>query len=436
MTISEWINQKLSLSNLDQSETGYKGLGHGEKSVQLSVITQFFPPDFAATGQLLEELVKHLGKMGINVEVFTSQPGYAFHSQKALHVERKGRVLVHRSRTAQLWPKRVRGKAINGVLFTLRAALHLLRNGRKFNVVLLTTAPPFAPILGLIAHWLFRLPYVCIVYDLYPDIAIALGVVSKKHPIVSFWQGINSRLWRKAKRIIVLSPGMKEKVIATYPEAKDKISVIHSWSDPDWIIPIAKEENWFAWKHHLVRKFTVLYSGNMGRCHDIETMLKAAQELQNEPVQFVCIGGGAKKEELIQEVLNLGLNNFIFLPYQDKEILPYSLTACDLSLVSVDAGMESYVAPSKFYPILATGRPVAAICSESSDLRQMVSEAKCGRSFENGDGKGLAEFIRLLYQQPELAQGMGQDGRKYMRSHFTLDIIAHRYLDILYQSII
>ena len=404
--------------------------------IKLSVITQFFPPDYAATGQLIEELVRHLDKQGVDIEVFTGQPGYAFEKSNAPHVETCGGVKIKRSRTTQLCSKRIRGKAINGVLFTLRAALYLITAARRRNTVLLTTAPPFLPVLGYLAHVLFGLSYVCILYDLYPDIAVALDVVPKKHWLTRLWQAINRQVLRKAKGIIVLSPAMKRQVAANYPKLANKISVIHSWADAQQVVPIAKEDNWFAQRHSLVNKFTVLYSGNMGRCHDIQTMLEAAKYLQNEPIQFVCIGGGAKRKKLIEEVKGLGLRNFLFLPYQEKQVLPYSLTACDLSLVSVDAGMESLVAPSKLYPALATGRPVAVICPQHSYLKQFIADGNCGETFENGDSYGLAEYILKLSQDSLLAQKTGKAAREYVESYFTPEVISKQYYDVLLQAVL
>lgn len=436
MRLNEWINQKFLQSISTGIETKNQDAQETHQSIKLSVITQFFPPDYAATGQLIDELVRHLGQQGVDVEVFTSQPGYAFKSASAPGVERLGKVRIQRSRTAQLWPGRIRGKAVNGVLYTLRAALHILRVWRRSNVLLLTTAPPFLPVIGYLAYLLFRLPYVCILYDLYPDIAIALGVVSKRSWLVRLWQNLNQQIWLNAKGIVVLSPAMKQRVVANCPGIADKISVIHSWADPEQIMPIPKQENWFAREHNLVNKFTVLYSGNMGRCHDMDTILEAAKYLQDEPIQFVCIGGGAKRDDVINQVKQLGLNNFLFLPYQDKQVLPYSLTACDLSLVTVDAATESLVVPSKLYSALAAGRPLAVICSQYSYLRQLIGEAKCGGAFDNGDSYKLAEFIRLLSRDQQLAERMGRSGRQYLRSHFTPRIISQQYLDVLQQAIL
>lgn len=403
--------------------------------LKLSVITEFFPPDYAATGQLIEELVKQLEQQGVDIEVFTGQPGYAYGTASAPAVEQLGNIRIQRSRSARLWSRRVRGKAVNGVLFTLRAILHLLRHSRGQDVFLLTSAPPFLPIIGYLAHLCFGVSYVCLIYDIYPDIAIALNVIPNNHWLARFWQEVNKQVWRKAKGIVVLSPAMKQQVLVTCPEIADKVSVIHSWGDPELIVPIAKKDNWFVRKYNLGNKFTVLYSGNMGRCHDMNTILAAAKQLQDEPIQFLCIGGGPKLKGFIQEVNRLKLSNFIFLPYQEKQVLPYSLTAGDLSLVSVEAGMENLVAPSKLYPALAAGRPVAVICSQHSYLQQLIADAKCGETFKNGDGYGLAEFIRRLNRDRQLAENLGRASRKYLQLHFTPEIIAKQYIRVLRQAI-
>lgn len=405
-----------------------QGNNSRQRRFKLSIITQFYPPDYAATGQLIEELATYLrNQEGMDVQVFTGQPGYAFHKSYAPPTERANGVLIQRSRTARLWPRRIRGKAVNGLLFCLRSGLHLLKSSGQGDILLLTTAPPYLPTLGYLANLCFNLPYACLLYDLYPDIAVELKVIPVKHWLIQFWDFVNYCTWKRAQRIIVLSPTAKERITKKYPELSHKISVIHNWADPNWIVPIAKHLNWFACKYHLVDKFTVLYSGNMGRCHDMDTILEAARQLKNEPIQFVFIGDGAKLQRCQVKVENLGLLNCLFLPYQDKQTLPYSLTACDLSLVSVSPGMEGLIVPSKLYSTLATARPVAIVCEAHSYLRQMLSEAKCGEAFNNGDSQGLAEFIRQLACDSNLAAQMGQAGRQYLKSNFTPEIIAKQY---------
>lgn len=399
--------------------------------IRLSIITQFYPPDYAATGQLIEELATHLARQGMQVHIFTGQPGYAFGQSYAPSIERLDKIFVQRSRSSRILSQRIRGKTINGLLFFLRAGLHLLKNASNRDILLLTTAPPFLALLGYLAYLCFGIPYVCLLYDLYPDVAVELKVVSSKNPLVRAWNYLNNIIWKKAQNIIVLSPSMKKRVEAKCPEVSAKISVIHSWANPNRIVPIPKQQNWFAHQYNLVDKFTVLYSGNMGRCHDMDTILDAAWQLKDEPIQFVFIGSGAKHQAVCDRVQSLGLKSCLFLPYQDKQHLPYSLTSCDLSLVSISVGMEGLVAPSKLYGILAAGCPVAVICEPHSYLRQLIVEANCGEAFDNGDSTGLADFIRCLAKDIKQSHQMGASGRRYLQSHFTPEIIAREYQRIL-----
>jgi glycosyltransferase involved in cell wall biosynthesis len=433
------LEQDLLKDNSNKSIVLQHPTGENSKlkyPIKLTICTQFYPPDYAATGQLIEELAIQLEHCGMQIHIFTGQPGYAFHKTSAPKLERSGKRVIERSQTTRFWQSRIRGKGINGLLFFVRAIFYFLKASSRGDLVLLTTAPPFLPIVGYLANLLFGLPYICLIYDLYPDIAVELKVVSSQHWLTRLWNWVNQKVWQRAQQIIVLSSTMKTRIQTKYPEIGDKIIVIHNWADPDWIVPIPKENNWFAHQNGLVDTFTVLYSGNMGRCHDMDTILAAAKQLEKEPIQFVFIGDGAQLSTCIEQVNSLGLQNCQFLPYQDKSSLPYSLTACNLSLVSINPGMEGLVAPSKLYGILASGRPIAVICEPYSYLTQLITEAKCGATFNNGDGEGLARFIRLLASNLHLAEQMGNSGRSYLQANFTPEIIAKQYSKSIRQAVV
>lgn len=401
--------------------------------LRLLILNQFFPPDFAATGQLIEELAKQLIHQNLDVEVFTGQPGYAFQTELAPAKECVDGVSIRRSRMSHIWFQRIRGKATSGIVFCIRSLLYLLGSARKKDVVVVTTAPPFLPIIAYLIHRLMGLSYVCILYDLYPDIATGLGVVSSDHWLVNLWNRLNRAIWSNAEQIVVLSDSMKTRILHNCPSlASSRVSVIHSWADPDHIKPYSKQENCFAKEHDLVKTFTVLYSGNIGRCHDMDTIVEAMQHLKDEPIQFVFIGGGAKQPALAEDVERLGLSSKVrFLPYQEKHDLPHSLTACDLSLVSVSEDMSELVAPSKLYSALAAGRPIAAICSTQSYLNPLIAKMRCGGTFENGQGQKLADYILYLSRDRTVAEQLGAAGRTYMEKHFTPQTIAAQYADVL-----
>jgi glycosyltransferase involved in cell wall biosynthesis len=401
--------------------------------IKLKIINQFFPPDYAATGQLIEELAHNLKSCG-HVEVFTSQPSYAFDRDDSPRIESHDSLIVRRSQSERFWPQRIRGKAVTGVIFFVRTALHLLRHSDRRSLVLLTTAPPFLPLLGYLLSRICTIRYVCLLYDLYPDIAIELGVIDKQHWIARLWDYFNCLTWKQAAAIVVLSETMKDRILAKEPGLDGKIVVIPNWVDSEQIVPRPKQDNWFAQANGLVEPFTVLYSGNMGRCHDMETLFEAIVLLQDTPIRFVFIGGGDKRKDFQQRLAAQNLNNCLFLPYQPRENLPFSLTACDVSIVSISEGMEGLVAPSKLYSALAAGRPIVSICPKNSYLNDVFDRAQCGITVRNGDSQGLAAYLDQLSQNPQLTAELGRSGREYCRKHYTSEKIAKDYLN-LFQSL-
>jgi glycosyltransferase involved in cell wall biosynthesis len=228
---------------------------------------------------------------------------------------------------------------------------------------------------------------------------------------------------------------MKQAIIHACPEVADKISTIHSWADPKYINPIPKYKNEFAIEHKLHSVFTVLYSGNMGRCHDMDTILHAAQYLKEYPIQFVFIGGGSKREEFMRQVAQLELSRCMFLPYQSKSILPYSLTACDASLVSISAGMDAFVAPSKLYSSLSAGRPIVAVCPTESYLSNLINKANCGAAFNNGDSDKLAQYLLQLSSNDRLSKDLGANGRRYLEENFSINRISSQYFEVFQSAL-
>jgi glycosyltransferase involved in cell wall biosynthesis len=402
-------------------------------SIELKIINQFFPPDYAATGQLIEELAHNLKSHGY-VSVFTSQPSYAFDRDDSPRKEFHQSLSIRRSQAARFWPERIRGKAVSGAIFFIRTALHLLRHSNSRDLVLLTTAPPFLPILGYLLNRVRKIRYVCLLYDLYPDIAIELDVIAKESWIAKLWDHFNRLTWKQSEAIIVLSETMKDRILAKQPGIDSKIVVIPNWVDSEQITPIRKQDNWFAREHGLVEPFTVLYSGNMGRCHDMDTLFDAIILLRATPIRFVFIGSGEKRQQFQERSAELGLTSCLFLPYQSRENLPFSLTACDVSIVSISAEMEGLVAPSKLYSALAAGRPIVSICPENSYLNDVFAQAKCGATVRNNDSQGLADYLHQLSQNPRLTKELGKSGREYCRQNYTSVKIAQEYLE-LFQSL-
>jgi glycosyltransferase involved in cell wall biosynthesis len=160
---------------------------------------------------------------------------------------------------------------------------------------------------------------------------------------------------------------------------------------------LQKSNNPFAQQYNLANKFVVMYSGNLGITHDIESIIYAAEKLKNNlAIQFVIIGGGAKKEKIKQMVMDLNLTNVLLLPYQDKEVLPYTLSCADIGVVTLDKGAENISVPSKVYYLLAAGSVILALSSKNSELGLLINKYKCGKIIDEASVESITEFILHL----------------------------------------
>ncbi len=385
-------------------------------NARLTIVTQFFPPDFAATGQFIDDLSRRLADGGLQTLVLTGQPSYAFSRNRGDRIQFDHNRCIRRTSVSRFWPSRLRGRVVNSLLFCLRTQLRLLRQARRGDLLIFTTEPAYLPIVGWLVHLLTGAPYVVLLYDLYPDIAVSLGVLDHGAPLVRLWRWLQTRSLASAKELIVLSSTMRERLREHYPSVKTPVSLIPSWADPERIRPLAKAHNGFAKQHGLESVFTVLYAGNQGRCHDLVTLVDAAAQLQetHARIQFVIVGSGARHQDLVERVQALKLTNVRFLPYQDHATVPEMLATADLAVVSLLAEAEGQVAPSKLYGHLAAATPIAVICGERSYLRQEVERAGCGAAFRSGEAVALAAFIARLSTDPALCQRLGQAGRVHL----------------------
>jgi glycosyltransferase involved in cell wall biosynthesis len=403
---------------------------------RLTVVSQFFPPDFAATGQLLDDLTNRLSREGLQILVLTGMPAYAYNRSDAPRIEFHPNRCIRRTQASRFWPQRVRGRAVNGILYCLRISLRLLRYSRRGDLILYTTEPPYLPLLGWLLHRITRTPYIVLLYDLYPDVLVELGIFKDGHWLVRLWRRLNSWMFSDAQELIVLSEPMAQRVRRWVPQTAPSLRVIESWADPEHIYPRPKDQNWFVQKHNLNEHFTVLYSGNQGRCHDLVTVLAAALLLRNDPeICFLFVGGGPQNKRLRQLVHDWGLTNCRFLPYQDLSDLPYSLASADLALVTLSIEAEGLVAPSKLYGHLAAGTPIAAITPSDSYLHHLVESSQCGRWFANGDADGLATWIQRLKSDPVYAKACGSAARALLERTATPMITGAQYRAAIWQHL-
>ncbi len=368
------------------------------------------------------------------VNVIAAFPTYDSHIGASRN-EQFRNVRIQRIWSTRLNKNKKIGKVINSLTFFFSALWKSLTSDR-IGPLLIVSNPPFLPLVGFFCKIFQQRNYIFLVHDVYPDIAVQLGYLSRYSIVTRIWNWINRIIYSNASQVIVLSNSMKEVVLkkmsGEYRNALEKkMTIIHNWADADYIKPVAKSENLFLKENGLLGKFIVLYSGNMGLFHELEMIIEVANKINDNDIQFVFIGEGGKKKTLESLVEQYGLTNVSFFPYQDQSVLPFSLTAASVSLVTLEQNIEGLAMPSKLYTTMAAGNPIIVVCDEQSDLRKIVHDAQCGFQVNHHDNDEMIRTLLLLKDRSELGTQLGSNARKYFEQHYTLEKAVVSYHSVI-----
>ena len=382
-------------------------------------ISQYFYPSHTSTAQLLTDLSLNLSTSGYTICIFTSTPSHS--TLPSVNITR-AHSWFHQGHS-------VSSKALASLAFLLSGLGYVLRLPKSTSL-LIASNPPYAGLLGLAFKYLKGGQYTFLFQDIFPESAALSGILKPNGLLYHFFQRLMSLICHQAKCTIVLTPAMQTYLEKKSPHLQGKLQVIENWA-VEAIHPQPKAENPFAQQYGLDKIFTVLYSGNIGRLHDIETIAEAIYLLRDQPIQFVFIGDGPKRSILTNYQEKYQLTNLLLLPFQPRQQLHHTLTACDLSLVSLIPGAEQIVAPCKLYGMLAAGRAILSLSTPGSYLDQLLNQHNCGINLAPGDPDRLAQTIKTLSTQTEYVATLGHNAHQLYQQYYHIDRAAKQYEALL-----
>ena len=307
----------------------------------------------------------------------------------------------------------------------------LILFSKKSDGFLLSSNPPILGIWFWLLNFFKKNPYMVLVYDIYPDVLIEMGIVQQSNIIVKIWNWLNKKVYRDAKSIVTLGKHMAKRLSTSNDLSLSKISIVPPWVDTDFIKPLAYENNPLAKNFNPGGKHIVLYSGNMGVSHDIDTMLGAAKQLRKrDDILFLFIGGGDKYQAVVDYQKSHQLDNIAIYPYQEESDLPYTMALASISLVALDGGAQELMIPSKVFYYMAAGSAVIGICSGESELNDIINTCDCGVCMEPGDPQNLADKIEKLLQNPKELDAYRYNSRKLVIDTYGREIGIKRFISL------
>jgi colanic acid biosynthesis glycosyl transferase WcaI len=384
-------------------------------AVRILLLTQWFEPEPTFKGLLF---ARELAARGHEVEVLTGFPNYpggkvyqGYRIRPWVREQIDGISIIR----VALYPSHDKSavrRVLNYVSFAISAAVIGTVLIRKPDVVYVYSPPATIGLPAVVLGLLRRVPFVYDIQDLWPDTVAMSGMVSSPvaFTLLDKWCGF---VYRRAKHIVVLSPGFKERLIrrGIPPE---KIDVIYNWCD-ETTSPQTEVAPEVVSGLGLSDCFNVMFAGTMGIGQALDAVLEAAALCRQTlpKVRFVFVGGGVDRSRLEQKASDLGLNNVRFLPRQPMSAMGGVLALADVLLVHLkDHPLFNMTIPSKTQAYMASGKPV--LMAVRGDAAQLVIQSGGGLVCEPEDPRSIADTVaRFAAMSPEQLRRMGQAGKKY-----------------------
>jgi colanic acid biosynthesis glycosyl transferase WcaI len=385
--------------------------------MRILLLNQFFWPDSAATSQLLTDLARGLKERGHDVHAICGGGGYATADGSA----DDPRVTIHRVKAAP-FVRGTLGRTLSYGSFLVSCGIQGLFAPRPDLVITLTT-PPLLSLVGTAIKILRGSDHFIWEMDVYPDVAVALNYIKAGGLLDLVTGALVDFSRRKADGILALGHCMRRRLIARGIPG-DRIHVADNWADGKAIRPIARQS--------LSGSLTVLYSGNLGLAHDVETISDAMLQLKTDQrFKFVFAGAGQLRQALEAKCKQADIVSAEFRSYSQIQDLSESLGACDIGLITQRESCLGAVVPSKLYGLLAAGRPVLFIGPANSTITDILKRFKCGWQIDNGDAAGLVSLLELLVTHPAQLQAAGKAARKAFEGNYDLPLGVARICSLV-----
>lgn len=269
--------------------------------------------------------------------------------------------------------------------------------------------------------------------DLWPEFPIQVGAI-KSRIIITTLKWFEKLIYKKAKWIIALSPGMKEGIINVLPDSNSKISVIPNMSKIDIFSP--RKKNTETLKKYSISsgEFICIHFGTMGYANGLDYLIDAFKLFKNNPkYKLILLGQGAMKNHINDRIKKENINNIIIIDYLDSYMTSELVNCSDISLVPfLNLKVLKTNSPNKLFDSLAAGKPVIVNCDGWT--KDIVENYSCGKYADPNSPEMLREIIVEYANDQNLLRHHSDNARKLAESKFDKSIITEKFINIINEN--
>ncbi len=410
----------------------------------LTIMAHYYLPDSASTGQLLAEMAEGLLDQ-FKITVICVVPSYEGtvpenYKGKKYHFENINGVDVIRVSVPEFTKSNKISRIKNILTYFFRAMIAIVKV-KKVDYILSVSQPPIlGGLLGVWGKWTKCAKFIYQIQDFNPEQVLAVNY-SKSKLIIGAMMWFDKFSCKRADLVITVGRDLVETFKGRFIGMKcPKVALINNWIDESLIYPLETTHPRvveFRKQYSLEDKFVFMYSGNIGLYYDLEELIKVVYKFKNEKtgdgreVVFAFVGAGSVLDKLVLYTQKYKMGNVVFIPYQKKADLIYSLNAGDVHWCVNAKGIKGVSCPSKYYGVAACAKPVLGVLEEGSEVRCLIEEAKSGLVSEPGDYKVIEKNIKwfIANTESDKVDQMGRNGYEYLHKELSKEKSIRKYAE-------
>lgn len=410
-------------------------------SKKILIHSLIFSPDGVSTAYLYNDIALRFKEEGFDVSVLTTTPHYNIMDSELRKqpLKRKAFGLYYESDFKGIKVKHVYQKKYKSTILRMLGFIYwhivsfvLALTEKKVDVILSPSPPLTIGFLNILIGKIKRAKVIYNVQEIYPDLLIEEGGVRSKL-IISFLKWMEKFVYNKSDAVTTIDQVFHDTIAPRFDD-KDKLHIIPNFVDTDLYKPlpldsIKLDRSLFPNNGSL----KVMYAGNIGHAQDWAPLIRLADSLKEDSVEFFVIGEGVVKEYLEKEKRMRNLDKLHLLPYQPRELMPSLLAYSDLQFIFMAPHTEGHGFPSKVYTIMACAKPVMVCSGENTPIINFLRDKECAFLITKRDIEAkVSEMAQVLKDiDREALQSMGARGHAHIANKYSKNSVTKEYVNVV-----
>ncbi|NOJ41224.1 glycosyltransferase family 4 protein [Bradyrhizobium australiense] len=377
-----------------------------QKPGKVVIVSQHYPPDPSTTAAIMAAISDRVAREA-DVLVLSGTTGSAIPVQA-------GKPEIVEVKNWMPGKSALGKRAMAELLFTVRMFFVLLARLRRGDVTLTVPAPFMLPYAFAAAAKLKGARSVLIMHDLYPDVLVMAGLLKPQSIVAKTMRALNAPMFRALDAVVIIGRDTEKLLLRYRGMSRDKIRFIPNWATLRRGVRAIDPDN--PYRRSLSARFVVGLSGNLGFTHDPVIVFEAARLLRDDKdIHFLLSGWGIGFDQLKAMLAEAKLPNVTLVDRVEDEQLEAFLSAADVWIIPYRRNVAGVSVPSRFYNLLAIGRPVILVSEADAEAALTVTEHEVGWVVEPGKADELARTVSRAAgsMEPQRAERAAEISKRF-----------------------